>query len=173
MLMVDGVVDDMDGVVDDMDGVVDDMVGVVDGVVDDVGQQQHGNAEMHVGMPSASPSCSCWGGILKNLDGDGASLDQPPCQPGFVPGKRRLTDKFCSVCIRGFYVPYSHVRAMTPANAEKVGRPFALLPAACPASTHLGITHIGSLCVCSSSTLVRASGQAGRRVRASATGIAG
>ena len=69
-----------------------------------------------VDMPSVPPVC--FGQILKQLDAS-ASLLQP-CVPNFVQGNKRLTDKFCGCCRSGFYVPYSHVRALPPAKAERV-----------------------------------------------------
>ena len=83
---------------------------------DDVERGEESIAGSEVDMPSVPPVC--FGQILKQLDAS-ASLLQP-CVPNFVQGKKRLADKFCSRCRSGFYVPYSHVRALPPAEAERV-----------------------------------------------------
>ena len=118
-----------------------------------------------VDMPSVSPVC--FGQILKQLDAS-ASLLQP-CEPSFVQGNKRLTDKFCTRCRSGFYIPYSHVRALPPAKAEMVRPTIAQLPT----QPHLSFTHTWIACVCSSESLERAFGKPRRRVRPRATGTAG
>jgi hypothetical protein len=50
----------------------------------------------------------------------GLPLPHAPCQPGFVAGPKHLKDKFCGSCRSGFYVPYSHIRAIHPAKADEV-----------------------------------------------------
>ena len=42
--------------------------------------------------------------------------EQTPCVPNFKPGRAHLKNKFCSVCRRGFLVPTSHVRALSPSH---------------------------------------------------------
>ena len=66
----------------------------------------------------------CWGWECKKL------LDEhlrKPCNPDFVPGKKRLTDKFCIAC-RTLYLPYAHVRAVASEQADKVHRTLCRAP---------------------------------------------
>jgi hypothetical protein len=70
----------------------------------------------------AEETSCCWGGMMKSLAGD-VVLNQPPCEPGFVPGRKHLKNRFCARCREGFSVPAICVRAATPALAQEVSKP--------------------------------------------------
>ena len=122
-------------------------------------------AGSEVDMPSAPTVC--FGKALQQLDASRRLLQ--PCDTSFVQGNKRLTDKFCKSCRAGFYVPYSHVRALPLAKAERVQPTIAQLLS----QRHLSFTRTWIACVCSSKSLEGACGKPRRRVRPSATATAG
>lgn len=85
----------------------------------------------------AEDSGCCWGGMMKSLAGD-VVLDRPPCEPGFVPGRKHLKNRFCVRCREGFSVPAICVRAATPALAQEVRKPHSSRAHARGLSIHTG-----------------------------------
>ena len=60
----------------------------------------------------------CWGDELGRVAG---VLNDSCCEPGFVPGKGHLKNKFCVRCReRDFKVPVAHLCALTPQLESEV-----------------------------------------------------
>ena len=60
----------------------------------------------------------CWGHELRRVAG---VLNDSWCEPGFVPGKQHLKNKFCVRCReQGFKVPVAHLCALTPQLESEV-----------------------------------------------------